>query len=139
MSGLHNLPPAIQERAMALPEYNGKQKETLSTPKRIWKKSPALLVALILFSVMIMLTGAITFQTGFLFAFVLWTIIKLYVTAVLNCGWYAHTPSAWIPGTEDMKKEYQNYKFYLSSIPRSLVAGAIVSAVVGIVVMAVPS
>ena len=63
--------------------------------------------------------------------------IKLYVTLVLNCGWYAHTPSVWIKGTEDMKAEYQNYKFYLSSIPRSLLAGAVVSVLVGIVIMIV--
>ena len=79
--------------------------------------------------------GARTFLQGFLYTFILWTVIKMYVTLMLNCDWYAHTPSVWIKGTEDMKSEYQNYKFYLSSIPRSLLAGAVVSALVGVVIM----
>lgn len=33
--------------------------------------------------------------------------------------------------------EYQNYKFYLSSIPRSLAAGVAVSALVGSIIMIV--
>lgn len=59
------------------------------------------------------------------------TVVKFYVTLVLNCGWHAHTPSVWIPGTEDMEASYRNYKFYLSSIPRSLLAGAIVGVIIG--------
>lgn len=57
------------------------------------------------------------------------------ITLVLNCGWYAHAPSVWIKGTEDMKSEYQNYKFYLSSIPRSIAAGVAVAVLVGVVIM----
>lgn len=133
--GLHNLPLAIQQRVNSLPEYSkvNRRNKILSTKERIIKKIPALIVVMFLFAGLIYLSGARTFLQGFLYSFVLWAIIKLYVTFVLNCGWYAHTPSVWIKGTENMKSEYQNYKFYMSSIPRSLAAGAAVGVVVGFV------
>ncbi|MBQ7981283.1 MAG: penicillin-binding protein, partial [Oscillospiraceae bacterium] len=98
---------------------------------------PALVILAFVFCAMIYGTGARTFLQGFLYTLILWTVVKLFVTLVLNCCWYAHTTSAWIKGTEDMKSEYQNYKFYLSSIPRSITAGAVVSVLVGLVIMIV--
>lgn len=135
LGGLHNLPKAIQERVSQLPEYKDRNVQVISAKKRIFKKLPALLIIAFVFCAMIHGAGARTFLQGFLYALILWTAIKLYVTLVLNCGWYAHTASVWIKGTEDMKSEYQNYKFYLSSIPRSILAGAVVSALVGLVIM----
>lgn len=130
LSGLHNLPKAIQERVSALPEYRDRNVQVVPAKKRILKKLPALVILAFIFCAMIYGAGARTFLQGFSFTFILWTAVKLYVTLALNCGWYAHTPSVWIKGTEDMRSEYQNYKFYLSSIPRSLLAGAAVSVLV---------
>ena len=135
LGGLHNLPKAIQERVSELPEYKDRNVQVVSAKKRILKKLPALVMLAFVFCAMIYGAGARTFLQGFLCTFILWAAIKLYVTLALNCGWYAHTPSVWIKGTEDMKAEYQNYKFYLSSIPRSIAAGVVVSALVGIVIM----
>ena len=53
---------------------------------------------------------------------------------VLDCGWLAHTPSAWISGTEDMKACYQDYGFYMKSIPGSLIAGLAVATAVGLAI-----
>lgn len=131
VSGLHNLPLDIQERVHSLPEYAGDLGKILSTKERIQKKVPALVMVLMLFAAIVYWAGARSFLLGFGYAFGLWAVVKLYVTLVLTCGWYAHAPWAWIPGTEDMKASYQNYKFYLSSIPRSLLAGVVVSVVIG--------
>ena len=134
---LHNLPKAIQERVVSLPEYKDRNVQVVSAKKRILKKLPALVILEFIFCAMIYGAGARTFLQGFLYTFILWTVIKLYITIVLNCGWYAHTPSVWLKGTEDMKSEYQNYKFYLSSIPRSIAAGAAVAVLVGVVIITV--
>lgn len=139
LGGLHNLPKAIQERVSELPEYKNRNIQVVSAKKRILKKLPALVILAFVFCAMIYGAGARTFLQGFLYTLILWTVIKLYVTLVLNCGWYAHTQSVWIKGTEDMKAEYQNYKFYLSSIPRSLLAGAIVSVLIGFSIMCIGS
>ncbi|MBQ8781960.1 MAG: hypothetical protein IJZ72_09840 [Oscillospiraceae bacterium] len=137
LGGLHNLPKAIQERVLELPEYKDRNLQVVSAKQRILKKLPALVILAVIFCAMIYGAGARTFLQGFLYTLILWTAVKLYVTLVLNCGWYAHNPSVWIKGTEDMKAEYQNYKFYLSSIPRSIAAGAIVSVLVGLVIVIV--
>ncbi len=137
LGGLHNLPKSIQERAASLPEYKDRNIQVISAKRRILKKLPVLVVLMFVFCAMIYGAGARTFFQGFLYTFILWAAIKIYVTLVLNCGWYAHTPSVWIKGTEDLKSEYQNYKFYLSSIPRSLTAGAAVSVLVGAMIMIV--
>lgn len=132
LSGLHNLPRDIQERVHSLPEYSGKIGKILSTKERIIKKAPALVLVLFVFAGLVHMAGADGFVKGFGYTFVMWTIVKLYVALVLMCGWYAHSPSVWIKGTEDMKASYQNYKFYVSSIPRSLLAGALVATIIGI-------
>lgn len=137
LGGLHNLPKAIQERAASLPEYRDRKIQAVSAKRRILKKFPALVLLAFIFCAMIYGAGARTFLQGFFYTFVLWTAVKLFVTLILHCGWYAHTPSVWIRGTEDLKGEYQNYRFYLSSIPRSLAAGAGVAVLAGIVIMIV--
>ncbi len=129
LSGLHNMPIPLQERVAAMPEYAGTK--VVHTRERILKKLPAMVVLLLLFVLMMRAAGADTFIRGFGYTFLLWVVLKLYVVLVLECGWYAHTPSAWIPGTEDSPAFYQNYLFYISSIPRSLLIGALLSLLVG--------
>lgn len=135
LGGLHNLPEPIQKRVAAMPEYKSKNVHIVSTKQRIIKKIPVLVIVAFVFCAMIYGAGARTFLNGFIYTLILWTVVKLFVTLVLNCGWYAHSPSVWIKGTEDMKSEYRNYKFYLSSIPRSIAAGAVISALIGLAIM----
>lgn len=115
-----------------MPEY--KNAKVVRTKERILKKIPALTILAVLFAVLIYASGARNFVQGFGNAFLLWVIIKLYVVFVLDCGWLAHTPSAWIPGTEDMKACYQDYGFYMKSIPGSLIAGLAVATAVGLAI-----
>ena len=138
LSGLHNLPIEIQERVQKLQEYKDiKPEKVLSTKERIIKKIPAILILLIFFAIIVYFDGARDFKNGFIYSFTIWIIIKLYVVFILDCLWYAHSPNYWIKGTEDLEKEYKNYKFYLSSIPRSLIVGAIVSIIIGIILQVV--
>ena len=55
--------------------------------------------------------------------------------ATANCKQCAHMTLVWIKGMQDMKTEYQNYKFCLSSIPRSIAAGAAAAVLAGVVIM----
>lgn len=132
LSGLHNMPVELQEKVSSLPQY--KDVKVVHTKERILKKVPALLILMALFIWLIYVSGARNFIQGFRNSFLLWLVIKLYVVFVLDCGWLAHTPSAWILHTEDMKEYYQNYGFYMKSIPRSLIVGLVMSVVVGIVI-----
>lgn len=132
LSGLHNMPVALQERVAFLSQYQNVK--VVHTKERILKKLPALIILAIIFVLLIYASGARSFTQGFGNTFLLWAVIKLYVVFVLDCGWLAHTPSAWIPGTEDMKECYQDYGFYMKSIPRSLIAGLVIAALVGLAI-----
>lgn len=132
LSGLHNMPIKLQERVASLPQH--RNVKVVRAKERILKKIPVLIIVAVLFVLLIYASGARNFMQGFVNTFLLWAVIKLYVVFALNCGWLAHTPSAWIPGTEDMKECYQDYVSYIKSIPRSLIAGLIVAVLVGIAI-----
>ena len=135
LSGIHNLTIEIQKRVQELPEYKDvKPKKILSTKERIIKKIPALVILLVIFGILVYLAGARTFAKGFIYSFIIWLTIKIFVVFIIDILWYSNSPKYWIKGTEDLKKEYKNYKFYISSIPRSLIAGFIVSIIVGVII-----
>ena len=89
---------------------------------------------LIIWGILVYLAVARNFARGFIYSFILWFTIKIFVVFIIDILWYSNSPKYWINGTEDLEKEYKNYKFYISSIPRSLIAGIIVSIIVGITI-----
>lgn len=114
-----------------MPEYNNiNPKKILSTKERIIKKFPALIFLLIFFCFLVYSAGAKNFTQGFIYSFIIWTSIKLFVVFIIDILWYSNSPKYWIKATEDLEKDYQNYKFYINSIPRSLIAGFIVSLII---------
>lgn len=135
LAGIHNLPIEIQKRVQELPEYNEiKPKKILSTKERIIKKIPVIILVLVIWIILVYLAGARTFVKGFMYSFVLWLAVKIFVVFIIDILWYSNSPNYWIKGTEDLEKEYKNYKFYISRIPRSLIAGLIVSIIVGLII-----
>lgn len=135
LQGLHNLPLNIQKRVRELPEYrDGIREPILSTKERIIRKIPALIVIALIFAFLTYLAGARDFIHGFLYSFALSSSIKLYVTLILQCIVLVKHPKLWLPGTEDLVKDWTDRKFYLSSIPRSLSAFAVVSLLIGIII-----
>lgn len=134
LAKLHYLPMDIQKRVSSLEEYQGKGRGSLSKKERIVKMIPALVLLLFVIAALVHLAGADHFWEGFGYTFAIWFVIKWYMALVLFCGWYAHSPSAWIGGTQDMKASYQNYRFYLRSVPRSFPLGAVVATMIGIMI-----
>ena len=106
----------------------------LSTKERIIKKFPALIFLLIFFCFLVYLAGAKNFTQGFIYSFTIWTSIKLFVVFIIDILWYSNSPKYRIKCTEDLEKNYKNYKFYINSIPRSLIAGFIVSLIIGVII-----
>ena len=106
----------------------------LSTKERIIKKFPALIFLLIFFCFLVYLAGAKNFTQGFIYSFTIWTSIKLFVVFIIDILWYSNSPKYRIKCTEDLEKDYKNYKFYINSIPRSLIAGFIVSLIIGVII-----
>ena len=76
-----------------------------------------LIFALILFVVILSLVlryvnGYATFPEAFGYGFLLWTVVNLYDLAVLDILWFCHDPHFVIKGTEDMVKDYHDYRFH---------------------------
>ncbi len=100
LGDMKNMPIPLQEYILSLPEYaHLKDLHVVRTKERLLKKIPALILVLVIFALMIRYAGATDFITGFGYTLLLWVVLKLYVTLVLTCGWYAHTKAAWVKGT----------------------------------------
>lgn len=135
LAGIHNLPIEIQKRVQELPEYKDiKPKKILSTKERIIRKIPVIILVLVIWIILVYLAGARTFVKGFMYSFIMWFTVKIFVVFIIDILWYSNSPNYWIKGTEDLEKEYKNYKFYISSIPRSLIVGLIISIIVGLII-----
>ena len=108
---LYNYPPKIQERVKYLRDYMDK---VPTQENKIVAKSIASLIFIILLSLLLrFVNGYTTFLEGFLYGFLLWTIINLYDLIVLDIIWFCHDPYFVFKGTEDMVKEYHNYWFHI--------------------------
>lgn len=135
LQGLHNLPVNIQKRVRELPEYKDRIKEPiLSKRERIIRKIPALIAVTVIFALLTYLAGARDFIHGFLYSYILSCSIKLYVTLILQCVVLVNHRNLWLPGTEDLADDWRDRRFYMSSIPRSLFAFAMVSLLIGMII-----
>ena len=72
LSGLHNMPVALQERVAALDQYQNVQ--VVHTKERILKKLPALVILAVIFVLLIYTSGARSFTGGFVNTFLLWLL-----------------------------------------------------------------
>ena len=129
---LYNYPPKIQERVKSLDEY----KDSIPTKKN---KIAAKLIASVLFVVILSLilrfiNGYTTFLTAFGYGFLLWTIVNLWDVIVLDIIWFCHDPQFVFKGTEDMVKDYHDYRFHIKGFFIGEVLALVVCALSGLVV-----
>lgn len=108
---LYNYPPNIQERVKSLDEY----KDQIPTQEN---KITAKLLASVLFVIILSLllryvNGYTTFKEGFLYGFLLWTVVNLWDAIVLDIIWFCHDPHFVFRGTEDMVSDYHDYWFHI--------------------------
>jgi hypothetical protein len=80
------------------------------------------------------INGYNTFLDGFMYSFIIWSIINWYDAFVLDCIWFCHSKQFVIKGTEDMVEEYHNYWFHIKGSMIGEIIGLIVCLIVGLVV-----
>ena len=108
---LYNYPPKIQERVRSLPEYEGKiptQKNRLAA-----KLTASVLFIVILSLILRYVNGCTSFLQAFGTGFLLWTIVNLWDSIVLDILWFCHDPHFVLKGTEDMESDYHDYGFHI--------------------------
>ena len=129
---IYNYPPNIQERVKSLPEYQDQiptQKNKIAV-----KCFASLLFVIILSLVLRYVNGCTTFKDAFLTGFLLWTIVNVYDTIVMDIIWFCHDPYFVIKGTEDMTADYHDYMFHIKGSLIGEVLALVVCALAGLVV-----
>ena len=130
---INEYPESVQQRYIDLhPEAVIKEPEGMSV-RVITKKLIACAIFLTLLVGMVYIAGARTFGQGALFCYIIWFVVNVFDTLVLDLGFMVHWKKCRLPGTEDMDEEYKqlNKKSLLDGvagciigIPIALLAGA---------------
>ena len=133
---LYNYPPKIIERVKSLDEYKDKvptQKNKIAT-----KLTAALIVVFVFSLILKHINGYTTFKEGFIYSYLLWTIINAFDAFIIDILWFCHDPYFVFKGTEDMIDEYHNYGFHIKqsligqiiAIPVCLLIGLVIQFVI---------
>lgn len=129
LAGVHNWPPAIQQRAQELGLI---QAEQMAGSKTVYVKKlvAALAIAVVFAAVVYFINGVRSFAAGFGYSYLIWTVANWYDAFVIDCLWVCHDRRVRIPGTENMK-EYQDYWFHIKGSLKGQVLGLLVALLVG--------
>lgn len=132
---IHNYPPAIRQRVKSLPEYNGK---IPTNKKRLGTKIIGIILFIVMFSILVYVSGARKFVSAFSYTLGLCMIVNLFDVLILDIVFFCHYKRYRIPGTEDMVKEYESPWFhviggvkgiFISIVISTMSAGLIVAVV----------
>lgn len=129
---LYNYPPAIRERVSSMDEYKGR----IPTRKnKLIVKLPACVLFIAVISLILrFINGYTTFLKAFGYGFLLWTIVNLWDLIVLDILWFCHDKRFVIPGTEDMVRDYRDYRFHVRGFLIGEALALIVCAAAGLIV-----
>ncbi|MBR2704533.1 MAG: hypothetical protein IKE91_03595 [Clostridia bacterium] len=129
---LYNYPPMIQMRVKSLEQY----KDKIPTEKnKILAKSIASVLIIIVISLILRyVNGYTTFQQGFWYGLLLWTIVNLYDVIVLDIIWFCHDKQFVFEGTEDMVNEYHNYWYHIKGGLIGEALAVLICAIVGLII-----
>ena len=129
---LYNYPPAIRERVSSMDEYKGR----IPTRKnKLIVKLPACVLLIAVISLILrFINGYTTFLKAFGYGFLLWTIVNLWDLIVLDILWFCHDKRFVIPGTEDMVRDYRDYRFHVRGFLIGEALALVVCAAAGLIV-----
>ena len=129
---LYNYPPKIQERVKSLNEY--KDKIPTKENKIVAKILASILFLVILCMVLRYINGYTTFIESFKYGFLLWTTVNLYDVIVLDIIWFCHDKHFIFKGTEDMAKEYHNYRFHIKGFFIGEILALVICGLSGVII-----
>lgn len=131
---LNEYPEPIQKRYMELHPESRLSKPDGHSKRVILKKLLGSVLLLFLIFGMVYFAGARTFLQGCIYCYILWTVVNVFDTLVLDIGILAHWKKCRLPGTEDMDEEYKLLtKRSLINGLRGFVIGIPMAAVIGLI------
>ncbi|MBO4769737.1 MAG: hypothetical protein J5563_03020 [Clostridia bacterium] len=127
---LYNYPPAIQERVKSMEEY--RDRIPAKKKKPAVKIAASVLFVIVLSLILRYINGYTTFLEGFGYGLLLWTVVNLFDAVVLDIIWFCHDPRFVIKGTEDMVRDYRDYRFHMKGFFIGEALALIVCAIAGL-------
>ena len=111
-------------------------KDTIPTQKnKVTTKIIASVVFIIILSLILRyMNGCTTFKEGFIYGFFLWTIVNLYDVVVLDIIWFCHDPHFVFAGTEDMVRDYHDYRFHIKGFFIGEIIAVAVCTISGLII-----
>jgi len=129
---LYNYPPEIQKRVKELEEYKG---QIPTAENKISAKVFVSFIIVIIVSLILKyINGYSTFIEGFGYSFLIWTVVNIYDALVIDIMWFCHSKKVRFKGTENMDKEYKNYKFHIIESLKGEIIGLTLCIIIGLVV-----
>ncbi len=126
---VHDLPPAIGQRAQELGLIEEKQR--YGSKVVLVKKLAAASVIALIFAIAVYCFNEVrSFADGFGHSYFLWTVVNWYDALIIDCLWVCHDKRVRIPGTEDMEA-YQDYLFHIKGSVKGQFIGLPVCTLVG--------
>lgn len=118
-------PVEIRRRVESLPQYKDsiRQKET----KHIWIKILTAFACVFITSAIAYFSGAKTFKDAFLYVFFLFFVVNIYDLIVLDIVVFMHWKKLWIPGTEDMVREYHDPRHHIIGAGKGTLIGLVIA------------
>ena len=107
--------------------------------EKLKRKWPALVVFGVLIGLIVyFVNDANNFGKAFAISYGLWTFVDWYDAIVLDIGWFCHSKKVRIPGTEDMVKDYQDYRFHIKASLVGMLLGLPACLIAGLVCQVLP-
>lgn len=127
---IHNYPPNIVAKVKELGLIKDNQEPHSKTV--IIKKLIAGIVIVFIFGFVVhTINGADSFLSGFMYSYLIWTIINWYDFFILDVLLFCHIKRFRIKGTENMK-EYHDYLFHLYGSLKGMIIGLPICVLVGL-------
>lgn len=136
-SFLSEYSPEVQKRFLQMhPDYVPKEAAPVSAGL-IVSKVGMCFVFLAILSTMVFYAGADSFLKGFLYSYLIWSVVNIYDVVILDLGVFMHWRKVRLPGTEEMDEAYRSNVWpsvkgglygILIGLPVCLLCGAVVSA-----------
>lgn len=133
LKGFYYYPKEIQERIRTIPEHiKHIPKESAQTINFV----VSFAIFLVIFSVCNYINGTVSFINTFTNSVILGVVMNLYDLVILDIIWFPNSIRARVTGTEDMSKEYRNYKGHVKAFLRGIImtfAGAFIVGIIFII------
>ena len=135
IKSLYNYPPKVIEKVSSMKEYA----EKIPTNKQ---KITTKLIVSIIFTIIIAIilkyiNNCTTFKDAIISSTIIWTTVNIYDVFIIDILYFARSDKFVFKGTEDIRKEYKNYRFHIIEGLKGELIGLIICTISSLLVLVI--